>query len=91
MISGRGLSKYVAVLALMFCGGLTAMGQQPLPAFTPADLARIARNKLDLAAEYIELGDLAGARTLINEVIESNDPATRNDARALLSTLAPLS
>jgi len=64
---------------------------QPLPAFTPADLARIARNKLDLAAEYIELGDLAGARTLINEVIESNDPATRNDARALLSTLAPLS
>ncbi|CAB3732028.1 hypothetical protein R8871_05827 [Paraburkholderia graminis C4D1M] len=64
---------------------------QPLPAFTPADLARIARNKLDLAAEYIELGDLAGARTLINEVIEANDPATRNDARALLSTLAPLS
>ncbi|MFM0484461.1 fimbrial protein FimV [Paraburkholderia strydomiana] len=64
---------------------------QPLPAFTPADLARIARNKLDLAAEYIELGDLAGARTLINEVIESNDLATRNDARALLSTLAPLS
>jgi FimV-like protein len=64
---------------------------QPLPAFTPADLARIARNKLDLAAEYIELGDLPGARTLINEVIEANDPATRNDARALLSTLAPLS
>lgn len=64
---------------------------QPLPAFTPADLARIARNKLDLAAEYIELGDLAGARTLINEVIEANDPATRSDARALLSTLAPLS
>ncbi|WP_027213064.1 FimV/HubP family polar landmark protein [Burkholderia sp. WSM2232] len=64
---------------------------QPLPAFTPADLARIARNKLELAAEYIELGDLAGARTLINEVIEANDPATRNDARALLSTLAPLS
>ncbi|CAH2928842.1 MAG: Probable transmembrane protein [uncultured Paraburkholderia sp.] len=64
---------------------------EPLPVFTPADLARIARNKLDLAAEYIELGDLAGARTLINEVIEANDPATRNDARALLSTLAPLS
>ncbi|CAH2900119.1 MAG: Probable transmembrane protein [uncultured Paraburkholderia sp.] len=64
---------------------------EPLPVFTPADLARIARNKLDLAAEYIELGDLAGACTLINEVIEANDPATRNDARALLSTLAPLS
>ncbi|WCM23253.1 fimbrial protein FimV [Paraburkholderia bryophila] len=64
---------------------------QPLPAFTPADLTRIARNKLDLAAEYIDLGDLSGARSLINEVIEANDPATRTEARALLSTLAPLS
>ena len=33
----------------------------------------------------------AGARSLINEVIESNDHATRNDAQAMLSTLAPLS
>ncbi|MEA3130067.1 MAG: pilus assembly protein FimV [Paraburkholderia sp.] len=64
---------------------------QPLPAFTRADLSRIARNKLDLAAEYIDLGDLSGARLLINEVIEANDPATRTEARALLSTLAPLS
>jgi FimV-like protein len=64
---------------------------EPLPTFTPEELARIARNKLDLASEYIGLGDVAGARTLINEVIESNDAATRNDARALLSTLAPLS
>ncbi|NYH15261.1 FimV-like protein [Paraburkholderia bryophila] len=62
-----------------------------MPAFTPADLTRIARNKLDLAAEYIDLGDLSGARSLINEVIEANDPATRTEARALLSTLAPLS
>jgi FimV-like protein len=63
----------------------------PLPAFTQTDLIRIARNKLDLASEYIELGDLSGARTLINEVIEADDPATRTEARALLSTLAPLS
>ncbi|NRO96142.1 hypothetical protein GWC77_09355 [Paraburkholderia sp. NMBU_R16] len=60
-------------------------------AFTPEEIARIARNKLELAAEYIELGDLGGARTLIHEVIESNDPATRDEARALLATLAPLS
>ncbi|VVD31471.1 FimV/HubP family polar landmark protein [Paraburkholderia dioscoreae] len=64
---------------------------EPLPTFTQADLIRIARNKLDLAAEYIELGDLSGARALINEVIETNDPGTRTEARALLSTLAPLS
>ncbi len=59
--------------------------------FTAAQLARIARNKLDLAAEYIELGDLGGARTLIHEVIESNDAATHDEAHALLATLAPLS
>ena len=63
----------------------------PLPEFTPEQLAKIARNKLELAAEYIALGDLGGARTLINEVIESNDVATRDEAHALLATLAPLS
>ncbi|HXZ08736.1 MAG TPA: FimV/HubP family polar landmark protein, partial [Paraburkholderia sp.] len=64
---------------------------QALPAFTKEDIAKIARNKLELASEYIELGDLSGARVLINEVIEANDAATRSEARALLSTLAPLS
>jgi pilus assembly protein FimV len=68
-----------------------AASTPPQPAFTPEEIARIARNKLELAAEYIELGDLGGARTLIHEVIESNDPATRDEARALLATLAPLS
>ncbi|CAD9229108.1 hypothetical protein BCEN4_930020 [Burkholderia cenocepacia] len=59
-----------------------------LPALTPNELARIARNKLDLAAEYVELGDLSGARTLLQEVIDANDVATRDDARALLAKLA---
>jgi FimV-like protein len=63
----------------------------PTPQFTPEQLARIARNKLDLAAEYIALGDLGGARTLIHEVIESNDAATHAEAHAMLATLAPLS
>jgi FimV-like protein len=54
-------------------------------------MARIARNKLELAAEYIALGDVGGARTLIHEVIESNDAGTRDEAHALLATLAPLS
>ncbi|MET3213418.1 UNVERIFIED_ORG: FimV-like protein [Burkholderia territorii] len=59
-----------------------------LPALTADELARIARNKLDLATEYVELGDLAGARTLLQEVIDANDAATRDDARALLAKLA---
>ncbi|VWD00880.1 pilus assembly protein FimV [Burkholderia lata] len=59
-----------------------------LPALTPDELARIARNKLDLASEYVELGDLSGARTLLQEVVDANDVATRDDARALLAKLA---
>lgn len=59
-----------------------------LPALTADELARIARNKLDLASEYVELGDLSGARTLLQEVVDANDTATRDDARALLAKLA---
>ncbi len=89
-VAGLGAVGFGA-LKLDFDLELPPSPAQPLPAFTRADLSRIARNKLDLAAEYIDLGDLSGARALINEVIEANDPATRSDARALLSTLAPLS
>ncbi|CAE6906496.1 hypothetical protein R75471_03295 [Paraburkholderia domus] len=89
-VAGLGAAGFGA-LKLDFDLELPPSPAQPLPAFTQADLSRIARNKLDLAAEYIDLGDLPGARVLINEVIEANDPATRTDARALLSTLAPLS
>ncbi|EMN5129525.1 pilus assembly protein FimV [Burkholderia contaminans] len=59
-----------------------------LPALTPDELARIARNKLDLASEYVELGDLSGARTLLQEVVDANDAATRDEACALLAKLA---
>ncbi|WP_233856447.1 FimV/HubP family polar landmark protein [Paraburkholderia sp. HD33-4] len=89
-VAGLGAAGFGA-LKLDFDLELPPSPAQPLQAFTPADLGRIARNKLELASEYIELGDLAGARALINEVIEANDPATRTEARALLSTLAPLS
>ncbi|RKF31358.1 fimbrial protein FimV [Paraburkholderia fungorum] len=89
-VAGLGAVGFGA-LKLDFDLELPPSPAQPLPVFTSADLTRIARNKLDLAAEYIDLGDLSGARLLINEVIEANDPATRTEARALLSTLAPLS
>ncbi|WP_250452875.1 FimV/HubP family polar landmark protein [Caballeronia sp. ATUFL_M2_KS44] len=76
-------------LSLDFDLDLPSSQTEPLPALTPAQLATIARNKLELAVEYIELGDLGGARTLLQEVIASNDTATRQKAAALLSTLAP--
>jgi pilus assembly protein FimV len=89
-LAGLGAPRFGA-LTLDFDLNLPPDSAEPLSVFTPEQLARIARNKLDLAQEYIALGDVAGARSLINEVIESNDHATRSDAQALLSTLAPLS
>jgi pilus assembly protein FimV len=89
-VAGLGAARF-GTLNLAFDLELPPSPGAPLPTFTPEELAKIARNKLDLAAEYIELGDLAGARALIHEVIESNDAGTRTEARALLSTLAPLS
>ena len=89
-VAGLGAAGFGA-LNLDFDLELPPSPAQPLPSFTPHDLVRIARNKLDLASEYIELGDLAGARALIQEVIDTNDAATRSEARALLSTLRPLS
>jgi FimV-like protein len=89
-VAGLGASRF-GPLSLDFDYNSPASQTEPLPAFTPEQIASIARNKLELAVEYIELGDLSGARTLLQEVIESNDQATRQPAAALLSTLAPLS
>jgi pilus assembly protein FimV len=89
-VAGLGASRF-APLSMDFDADFPASQTDPLPVFTPEQIATIARNKLELAVEYIELGDLSGARTLLQEVIESNDHHTRPQAAALLSTLAPLS
>jgi pilus assembly protein FimV len=89
-VAGLGASRF-APLSMDFDSEFPSSQTDPLPAFTPEQIASIARNKLELAVEYIELGDLSGARTLLQEVIESNDQHTRPQAAALLSTLAPLS
>jgi FimV-like protein len=89
-VAGLGASRF-GPLSLDFDYNSPASQTEPLPSFTPEQISTIARNKLELAVEYIELGDLSGARTLLQEVIESNDPATRQPAATLLSTLAPLS
>nr|WP_236572619.1 FimV/HubP family polar landmark protein [Burkholderia sp. 8Y] len=87
-VAGLGATQF-GPLSLDFNLDLPSSQTEPLPALTAAQLATIARNKLELAVEYIELGDLGGARTLLQEVIASNDQATRQQAAGLLSTLAP--
>nr|WP_244118400.1 FimV/HubP family polar landmark protein [Burkholderia gladioli] len=62
-----------------------------LPPPTEAALDQIARNKLELAGEYVELGDLHGARLLLGEVIDANRADTREAARAMLAKLADAS
>lgn len=74
-------------LKLDFDLELTPNAAAPGSTPTSHDLATIARNKLDLAVEYVELGDRAGARTLLNEVLATHDPATRERAQSLLDTL----
>ncbi|WP_226993673.1 FimV/HubP family polar landmark protein [Burkholderia plantarii] len=59
-----------------------------LPPPTDEALDRIAQNKLELAAEYVELGDLHGARTLLNEVVDAGRAGTSDAARTLLAKLA---
>lgn len=44
--------------------------------------------KLDLARAYIDMGDPEGARSILEEVIEEDDSAYRQEARQLLKTLS---
>jgi pilus assembly protein FimV len=84
---GIGAPSFGA-LKLDFDLELTPNAAAPGSSPNSQDLATIARNKLDLATEYIDLGDRSGARTLLNEVLATQDPATRERAQALLATLA---
>ena len=43
--------------------------------------------KLDLARAYVDMGDPAGARSILNEVLEEGDSAQRQEARRLLDEL----
>ncbi|MCG1055246.1 hypothetical protein KQH49_09965 [Mycetohabitans sp. B5] len=77
-------------LNLDFDLDLPPLAEQSSVVSTPDELAAIARHKLNLAVEYMELGDAAGARALVSEVIASNDPTTLDEARKLHAALAPL-
>lgn len=63
----------------------------PAPAPAPAEAASpyppAGRERLELAAAYMDLGDNETARTLLTEVAASGDPAARAEALQLLGRL----
>jgi pilus assembly protein FimV len=52
-----------------------------------ADDADQLATKLDLARAYIDMGDSAGARSILDEVLESGSEEYQQEARELLSRL----
>jgi pilus assembly protein FimV len=47
-----------------------------------------AATKLDLAKAYQEMGDVEGAREILQEVLHEGDDQQKSEAQALLSKLA---
>jgi pilus assembly protein FimV len=43
--------------------------------------------KLDLARAYVDMGDPAGARSILEEVLDEGDAAQRQQAQKLLDSL----
>jgi pilus assembly protein FimV len=58
----------------------------PSPAPAPGDSDPLAR-KLELAEEFRQIGDLEGARDLLEEVVAKADGALRSKAQGMLDTL----
>jgi pilus assembly protein FimV len=47
-----------------------------------------AATKLDLAKAYQEMGDVEGAREILQEVLHEGDDQQKNEARALIAKLS---
>jgi len=60
-----------------------AGGGAPASAVMPA-AAPVGRDRLELAVAYLDLGDVATARDLLNEVAAGNDAIARDEALQLL-------
>lgn len=63
-----------------------ALGSEPIPSALPDDADPLAR-KLELAEEFRQIGDLEGARDLLEEVMAKAEGALRSKARAMLDKL----
>ena len=56
----------------------------PVPdAATPGEVS----TKLDLARQFVDMGDPESARHMLDEVLEEGDPAQKQEARRLIDTL----
>lgn len=53
----------------------------------PLNQAPAGRDRIELARAYVELGDRATARTLLQEVVDGGDPKAREEARRALQLL----
>ena len=60
--------------------------QDMLPEFDISENEEVA-TKLDLAKAYEEMGDLEGARELLNEVLKEGDAAQKDKAKAILGKI----
>jgi pilus assembly protein FimV len=67
-------------------GDLT-IGGESIPAAGPDDADPLAR-KLELAEEFRQIGDLEGARDLLEEVVAKAEGTLRSKAQAMLDNLA---
>lgn len=87
-VVGFGATTF-GTIGLDFGEGAMKLAELAVEPLTPEDLANIARNKLELAAEYAELGDVVHARVLLQEIIASNNAGTLEEARTELRKLGP--
>jgi pilus assembly protein FimV len=54
----------------------------------PLNAAPAGRERLELARAYLDMGDLATARSLLQEVAEGGDAEARAEAQRLLGGIA---
>lgn len=57
-----------------------------LPAAEPSTHSEV-QTKLDLARQFIDMGDPASARHMLGEVLEEGDPAQQQEAQRLVDSL----
>jgi pilus assembly protein FimV len=67
--------------------GAFSIGGESIPSMLPGDGDPLER-KLELAEEFRQIGDLEGARDLLEEVVAKSDGPLRNKAQAMLDSLA---
>ena len=53
----------------------------------PAATANEIYTKLDLARQFLDMGDPESARHMLDEVLEEGDPAQRQEAKRLIDSL----